>query len=142
MVKEAKVKSNLGLDTLNKNVGKNEVNEKGFDYKETDTKAYAVQETTIGVPETLEEALDMLQEDAIVDAVTTALKAKTGKKMRDNMKAQLDEHIPAEVKEMIESMKETAEAGLASYDVALLEEIPFEAKTSKEALLEYVKQNK
>ena len=143
MTKKANVEARLGLGRLNDEaeVTVEEIEELGYEYKETKNKEYAVGTTEAELPENVEEALDMLGEEDVVDIVQSRIKSRESKKLYDEIFNSLNKEVPAAVKDLLGSMYEMSKAGLAPYSEEDLDSIPFEAKTSKDKLMGYVSRN-
>ena len=143
MTKKANVEAKLGLGRLNDEaeVTVEEINELGFEHKETKNKQYAVGTVEAELPESVEEALDMLGEEDLVEIVQSRIKSRASKRLYDEMFNTLNKEVPAEVKDLLNSMYEMSKAGLAPYSEEELDSIPFDAKTSKDKLMGYVSRN-
>ncbi len=137
-MRKTEVEAKLGLDRLNEEVTQEELEEAGYQYKATDTKEYAVATAEVELPETMEEILNVVEKDDLVEMVQSRLKSSASKGAYDEMFSRLNKEVPKEVENLLDSMKEMATAGIAPYSVEDLADIPFEAKTSKTALMKYV----
>lgn len=132
----------IGLDTLEgEEVSQLEVEEAGYEFESTDSKDYAVVKTEVEVPETLDECLEVLDEETMLSALQSYIQSSEAKKAYDEAKNKLQKKVPAEVEREIATMRSLAESGFANYSPELLDNIPYEAKVSKEALIEWLTQN-
>lgn len=141
-MKQANLEVKAGFDKGSDNAPSvNEIEQAGYDVKETDAKLYAISEQELDIPENVDEALSLVGEDKLLEYFLATYRVRECfDPVRKEMKRVLRKEVPADVKATIKSLKQQAEAGLTPYDVSDLDEIPFEYKTSTEKLFSYVKE--